>query len=46
MKMNDVFIASSNLATIHARVSDSTWTAGTNQNIAGASGVEVIKDLV
>mgnify|MGYP001043055990 CR=1 FL=1 len=39
----EVFIGSSNLATIHARVSDSTWTAGTNQNIGG---IEVIKDLV
>ena len=39
----EVFIGSSNLATIHARVSDSTWTAGTNQNIYG---IEVIKDLV
>ncbi len=42
----EVFIGSSNLATIHARVSDSTWTAGTNQNIGGIYGIEVIKDLV
>ena len=43
---DQVFIGSSNIATIHARVSDNTWTAGTNQNIGGISGIEVIKDLV
>ena len=43
---DEVFLASNNIATIHARVSDSTWTAGTNQTIGGVSGVEVIKDLV
>ena len=35
---------SSNLV-IHARASDSTWTAGTNLNILGNSSVDVIKDL-
>ena len=43
---DQVFIQSTNIATIHARVSDSTWTAGTNQNIGGIYGIEVIKDLV
>lgn len=43
---DEVFLASNNIATIHARASDSTWTAGTNQTIGGVSGIEVIKDLV
>ena len=43
---DQVFLSSTNIATIHARVSDSTWTAGTNQTIGGVSGIEVIKDLV
>jgi hypothetical protein len=30
---------------IHARASDSTWTAGTNLTIAGNTSVDVIKDL-
>ena len=43
---DEVFFGSSNIATIHARVDDDTWTAGTNQTIGGVSGIEVIKDLV
>ena len=43
---DEVFLGSNNIATIHARASDSTWTAGTNQTIGGVSGIEVIKDLV
>jgi hypothetical protein len=43
---DEVFSGSNNIATIHARVNDATWTAGTNQTIGGVSGVEVIKDLV
>ena len=43
---DQVFIGSTNIATVHARVSDSTWTAGTNQTIGGVGGIEVIKDLV
>ena len=43
---DQVFIGSTNIATVHARVSDSTWTAGTNQYIGGIYGIEVIKDLV
>jgi len=35
---------SSNLV-IHARASDSTWTAGTNLSIKGNTSVDVIKDL-
>jgi len=31
--------------TIHARSSDSSWTAGTNQTIGGNTGITVIKDL-
>ena len=42
---DEVFIGSNNIATIHARAIDSTWTAGTNQTIGGVSGIEVIKDL-
>jgi hypothetical protein len=30
---------------IHARASDSTWTAGTNLTIGGNTSVDVIKDL-
>ena len=30
---------------IHARASDSTWTAGTNLSIGGNTSVDVIKDL-
>lgn len=45
-RADEVFRDSNNITTIHARASDSTWTAGTNQTIGGVSGIEVIKDLV
>jgi hypothetical protein len=41
---NAFMYTSSNLV-IHARASDSTWTAGTNLSIKGNSSVDVIKDL-
>lgn len=41
---DQVFINNSNF-TLHVRSSDNTWTAGSGQSIAGASNVNVIKDL-
>jgi hypothetical protein len=38
-------LAATPALTIHARASDSTWTAGTNLSIGGNSSVTVIKDL-
>ncbi len=38
-------LTNSNITTIHARSTDSSWTAGVNQTIGGKSGIEVIKDL-
>lgn len=35
----------SNVSTIHARATDSTWAAGSGQTIGGATGITVIKDL-
>lgn len=44
MGANSLSQTSSSLV-IHARASDSTWTAGTNLTILGNSSVDVIKDL-
>jgi len=38
-------LTGSGVTTIHARASDSTWTAGAGQTISGKSGITVIKDL-
>ena len=35
----------SNITTIHAKINDNSWAAGTGQTIGGKSGIEVIKDL-
>ncbi len=43
----DVFesLRDSGVMTIHAKASDSTWTAGSNLTIGDKSGITVIKDL-
>ena len=41
----NAFNATSPNLVIHARASDSTWTAGTNLSIKGNTSVDVIKDL-
>jgi hypothetical protein len=38
-------LLNSSIITIHARINDSSWTAGSGQTIGGKSGIEVIKDL-
>ena len=38
-------LQNSGVTTIHARSTDSTWTAGAGQFIGGKSGITVIKDL-
>lgn len=38
-------LLNSSVSTIHARSTDSTWTAGSGQTIGGKTGITVIKDL-
>ena len=40
-----VILLNSDVTTIHARSTDSSWTAGAGQTIASKSNIEVIKDL-